>query len=113
MSTCRFSAVTFDSSSGRRLGTITFKWNGSAYTYAGGIGWYRSLGGGTCETSSGELISNAYTVHELVRVSPSSATGPVTSMSGTKTISGTPTDAGSAAGCAPYSITFNVVMASS
>jgi tRNA A-37 threonylcarbamoyl transferase component Bud32 len=112
LSTCRFSAVTYDTS-GTRLGTITFRWNGSGYAYAGSGSWYRRAGGGTCETSTGDVISNAYTVHEQVRVSPSSASGPVRSMSGTKTISGTPTDAGSAAGCAPYSMTFNVVMTSS
>jgi hypothetical protein len=111
-SSCRFSAVTFDASNGRRLGTVVFKWNGSAYTYAGPGSWYRNAGGSSCELPSGDVVSNAYVVHERVSVAPVFADRPAANLRGTKIISGTPTAAGSAAGCEPYSMTFDVVMTS-
>jgi serine/threonine-protein kinase len=109
---CRFSAVTY-TSSGKRLGTISFNWNAGAYNYGGAASWYREMGGTTCQTAGGDLIANAYSVHEQVRVAPGSAGGPVSRMTGSKVISGTPTDAGTAAGCDPYSMTFDVLMTAS
>ncbi len=108
---CRLAVNTFDSDTGNRLGSIIFKWNGSVYTYSGAAQWYSRIGGSTCQTSSGDLVSGAYTTREQVHISPSqTASGLVVGMSGTKTISGSPTAAGGAAGCAPFAMTFDVSM---
>jgi serine/threonine protein kinase len=109
---CRLFVNTFDAESGNRLGTIVFKWNGSSYDYRGSASWYRSDGGAKCQTSSGDLVDDAYNTHEEVHVAPAQPGGgtAATQMSGTKTISGTPTAAGSAAGCAPFEMTYTVAM---
>jgi len=107
---CRFSAVTFDTSNGKRLGTIVFKWDGSAYKYAGAATWYRDQGGSTCQLPGGDLLEKAYTTHEQVSVTTVFDTRPVGNLRGTKTVSGTPTAIGVANGCEPYSMTFDVVM---
>jgi hypothetical protein len=110
---CRLAVNTFDQS-GQRLGSITFKWNGSSYTYRGGADWYRRMGGSSCQTSSGDVVTNAYTTHEEVHVSPQrTENGLIVGMIGSKTISGTPTAAGSAAGCEPFAMTYSVQMNSS
>ena len=57
------------------------------------------------------MITNAYSTHEEVHVAPTTPPGTTaTQMTGTKTISGTPTAAGAAAGCAPFEMTYNVAM---
>jgi serine/threonine protein kinase len=107
---CRLAVDTFDADGGEQLGRITFRWNGSAYVYSGPARWYSRMGGSTCETSSGEIVGNAYTTHEQVTVTPRTTGEPATQMSGTKRVSGTPTTAGTAAGCQPFAMTFDVVM---
>jgi hypothetical protein len=109
---CRLSVNSFDATTGKHLGKIAFKWNGAEYRYRGGADWYRRMGGSSCQTSGGEVVEDAYATHEEVRVSPSSGS-PATHMTGIKTISGTPTAAGEAAGCAPFTMTYDVDMASS
>jgi hypothetical protein len=106
---CRFTAATFNQS-GTRLGTARFNWNGDAYVYRGSANWYRRDGGSTCETSGGELVEDAYRTGEEVRVRPTGSGGTSSVMTGTKTISGTPTAAGEAAGCAPFEMSYNVDM---
>jgi hypothetical protein len=54
-------------------------------------------------------VTNAYTTHEEVRVTPSGGS-PSTHMTATKTVSGTPTAAGQAAGCQDFSMSYTVVM---
>jgi hypothetical protein len=106
---CRLAVKTFDAS-GARLGSITLRWNGSAYVYSGGATWYSRMGGSTCETSSGDLVENAYTTREQVTVAPGDSGGAATHMTGTKRVSGTPTAAGSSAGCEPFAMNYDVVM---
>jgi hypothetical protein len=109
--TCRLNVNTFDADTGKRLGAITFKWDGTEYAYRGGAQWYSREGGSSCQTAGGDVIANAYTTHEEVHVAPTTPAGSAaTQMIGTKTISGTPTAAGTAAGCAPFEMTYNVVM---
>ncbi len=110
---CRLSVNSFDSDSGKRLGSIIFKWNGSSFVFGGPAKWYSAAGGATCQTSSGDLLPGAYTTHEQVTVTPGSIQdGVIIAMSGTKTISGTPTAAGAAAGCTPFAMTYTVNMTS-
>ncbi|HEY7025848.1 MAG TPA: serine/threonine-protein kinase [Candidatus Limnocylindrales bacterium] len=109
--TCRLNVNTFDADTGKRLGAITFKWDGTEYAYRGGAQWYSREGGSSCQTAGGDVITNAYSTHEEVHVAPTTPAGSAaTQMIGTKTISGTPTAAGTAAGCAPFEMTYNVVM---
>jgi len=108
---CRIAANTFDSS-GHHLGSIVFKWDGSAYKYGGGADWYRHMGGASCQSSSGDVIADAYRTHEEVRLSPGSGS-PASTMTGTKTMSGTPTAAGTAAGCQPFTMSYTVSMSTS
>jgi serine/threonine-protein kinase len=111
LDTCRLNAITYDADSGKRLGAITFKWSGNTYDYRGGADWYSREGGSSCQTSGGDVIANAYSTHEDVHVAPTTPAGSTaTQMTGTKTISGTPTAAGTAAGCAPFEMTYSVVM---
>jgi serine/threonine protein kinase len=108
---CRLAADTFDANGGEQLGRITFRWNGNAYVYSGPARWYSRMSGSSCETSAGEIVEGAYATHEQVTVAPRETAGGASSeMTGTKTVSGTPTAAGSAAGCAPYSMSFHVAM---
>ena len=59
-------------------------------------------------TESGETLAGAYETAEVVRLEPSGS-GPagVVEFSGTKVITGTPTDGGAANGCEPYSLTYD------
>ena len=111
-SDCQLAAVTYDSANGKKLGSISFKWDGSTYRYRGPASWYSHEGGSSCQDSSGNVIANAYVTHEEVHVSPqTSSGGEAATMKGTKTISGDPTDAGTAAGCAPFQMSYVVNMA--
>jgi len=108
---CRIAVKTFDADSGASLGSISFRWNGDSYVFRGSARWYSRSGGSTCETSPGVLIDGAYTTGEQVHVAPrTNAGGLVVEMTGSKTITGTPTAAGSAAGCQPFSMTYDVDM---
>jgi hypothetical protein len=110
-SDCQLSAVTYDSATGKKLGSIAFKWDGSTYRYRGPASWYSHEGGSSCEDSSGNVIANAYVTHEEVHVSPqTTADGEAVTMKGTKTISGTPTAAGAAAGCSAFEMNYTVSM---
>jgi hypothetical protein len=103
---CRIRARTF-SSGGAFVGNIVFTWRGGAYEYRGSANYYRQDGGTTCTTSGGDTVANAYNVRELVRLEPDRYVGgEVVELTGTKTITGTPTAAGSAAGCQPYELTY-------
>ena len=60
---------------------------------------------------AGEVIDNAYTTHEEVHVAPTGPPGETSQhMTGTKSVSGTPTAAGSAAGCQPFEMRYDVAM---
>ncbi len=107
---CRLAVVTFDGESGDRLGSISFRWTDEWYVYRGPARWYSRAGGSTCETSGGELIDNAFTTQEVVHIRPPTLGDPDSSMTGTKSISGTPTAAGEAAGCEPFEMAYNVEM---
>ncbi len=107
---CRLVVETFDSESGARLGSATFRWNGNAFVFRGTPRSYGRSGGTTCETSSGELIEDAYTVGEEIRIAPPSNDGLIVEMSGIKSISGTVTAIGDAAGCEPFEMTYDVHM---
>jgi serine/threonine protein kinase len=104
---CRIRVVTYDAN-GDFVGRIVFTWRGDAYDYRGSADYYRRDGGDTCTTAGGDEIENAYTTRELVRLRPESyRDGAVVELVGTKTITGTPTSAGTAAGCEPYELTYN------
>ena len=110
---CRLAVDSFDSDTGKRLGSITFRWNGSSYTYRGVPQWFAKAGGSTCRTTAGDLIANAYSTHEEVSVTPGQTQGGlIVEMTGTKTISGTPTAIGTAAGCDPFTMSYSVDMVS-
>ena len=104
---CRIRTRTFEAG-GPFVGNIVFTWHGDSFDYTGSANYYRSSGGRTCTTEGGDVIENAYVTREVVRLRPQrSVDGVVVEMDGTKVISGTPTAAGSAAGCEPYSLTYN------
>lgn len=104
---CRIRAKTFEAG-GAFIGNIVFNWRGDAFEYRGPANYYRHDGGTTCTTGGGDLVPNAYNVRELVRLQPDRyAGGEVVELNGTKTISGTPTAAGTAAGCEAYSLTYH------
>lgn len=104
---CRLSVRSFDAETGRSLGTIRYRWEDDAYVFGGSAGYFRRAGGGDCLTSTGDVLEGAYTTHEEVRFNPAGWDGDsVVSLSGTKQIAGTPTEAGVAAGCAPYALNY-------
>ena len=104
---CRIRASTFESG-GAFVGRIVFTWNGDAFDYRGSANYYRRDGGDTCTTGGGDVVENAYTTRELVRLRPERyRDGLVVELVGTKTITGTPTTAGAAAGCEPYELTYD------
>jgi hypothetical protein len=103
---CDFRAVTFESG-GAFVGRIVFTWQGDAFEYRGPATYYRRDGGDTCTTAGGDVVEDAYTTRELVRVQPGRfRDGLIVELAGTKTISGTPTTAGAAAGCEPYELIY-------
>jgi hypothetical protein len=108
---CRIRAATYDSSGGF-LGRIVFKWRGDAFEYRGSASYYRRAGGDTCTTEGGDTIEHAYTTSEFVRLRPERyRDGLIVEMVGTKTISGRPTSAGTAAGCDPYELIYEARLA--
>jgi hypothetical protein len=103
---CRIRVRTFQAGGGF-VGNIVFSWRGDAYEYRGSANYYRADGGTTCTTSGGDTVPNAYNVRELVRLQPERYSGgEVVQLTGTKTITGTPTAAGTAAGCQAYELTY-------
>ena len=105
-SDCRMLATTYDSA-GNFVGRITFRWNGSLYRYTGDARYYSRQGGSTCVTEGGDTVTGAYETAEVVRVEPERyADDRVVEFVGTKVISGTPTDIGTANGCEPYSLSY-------
>jgi hypothetical protein len=103
---CRIHASTFDAG-GSPLGRLVFTWNGASFTYRGSALYYRDDGGDTCVTTSGDTLGGAYKTREVVVIRPEGyRDGRIVELVGTKTISGTPTAAGEAAGCQPYELTY-------
>jgi serine/threonine-protein kinase len=103
---CRIRARTFETT-GAFIGRIVFTLHGDTFEYRGPANYYRQDGGATCTTGGGDVIQKAYTTSEFVRLQAARyQDGLVVELVGTKTISGAPTDAGTAAGCAPYSLTY-------
>lgn len=101
---CRIRASTFEAG-GAFVGRIVFTWNGDAFDYRGSANYYRRDGGDTCTTGGGDLIEDAYTTREFVRLRPERyRDGLIVELVGTKTITGTPTTTGAAAGCEPYEL---------
>ena len=45
LDSCRLNVNTFDADTGKRLGAIAFKWDGSDYAYRGAAQWYSHEGG--------------------------------------------------------------------
>ena len=104
---CRIRASTFETD-GTPVGRISFTWRGDAFEYRGSANYYRVDGGSTCTSGAGDPIEDAYTTSELVRLRPERyRDGLVVELVGTKTISGTPTTTGAAAGCEPYELTYS------
>ena len=107
MSDCRIKAETFGAN-GDFVGRIAFTWDGDAFEYRGSANYYRRAGGDTCTTEAGDPIENAYTTREFVRLRPERyRDGLIVELVGAKTISGSPTAAGTAAGCEPYELNYN------
>jgi len=107
ISDCRIRAGTFEASGGF-VGRIVFIWRGDAFEYRGSANYYRRDGGDMCRADSGDVVEHAYTTSEFVRLRPQRyRDGLVVELGGTKTVSGRPTAAGTAAGCDPYELTYS------
>jgi len=107
--TCRLAVASYDANSGKKLGNIVYRWDGNAFTYSGDAGYFRQAGGADCEVSPGNVMANAYRTHEQVRMTPP-ALDDIVRMTGTKTITGTPTASAVAAGCQPFELRYNATM---
>jgi hypothetical protein len=106
---CRLAVTSYDAATGRKLGNIVYRWNGDAFTYSGDAGYFRSDGGADCEIGPGDVMHNAYRTRELARFVPQNMTD-TTRLTGSKTITGTPTADAAAAGCQPFELRYDAVM---